>query len=121
LPRRAALRAGRAYNPRMSALLEVQTGLGSHEDATRIGRRLVEERLAACAQVLPGVESVYRWEGMLRHDSEHMLTLKTTEAAWPRLRDRLIELHPYDTPQITAVAIAQASFEYAAWVRGCCE
>lgn len=82
---------------------------------------LVEEQLAACAQVLPGVESIYMWEGMLRHDNEHLLTLKTTESRWPRLRDRLAELHPYDTPQITALPVAHASYEYGAWVRECCE
>lgn len=101
----------------MPALLQVFTTLASAGDATEIGRTLVDENLAACAQVVPGLTSIYRWEGMLRHDEEVLLILKTTEATWPLLRDRLAELHPYETPELVAIPVAHASYDYLAWVR----
>jgi uncharacterized protein involved in tolerance to divalent cations len=101
----------------MSALLEVRSTFASADDATEVARKLVQERLAGCAQVIPGITSIYVWEEMLRHDSEVLLLLKTTEAAWPALRDRLAELHPYDTPEIIALPVQAASFDYASWLR----
>jgi periplasmic divalent cation tolerance protein len=101
----------------MTQILEVKTTFARHQDALEVARKLVAEELAACAQILPGLESIYRWEGMLRHDEEVMLLLKTTEERWPLLRDRLAALHPYDTPEIIAVPVAHASFDYLAWVR----
>ena len=71
----------------------------------------------ACAQVVPGVTSIYSWEGMLRHDSEALLLLKTTERSWPALRDRLAALHPYTTPEIIALPIAHATYEYLTWMK----
>lgn len=112
-----ALPGPSAYNRDMSALIQVQTTFASAEDATAVGRTLVSEQLAACAQVLPGVTSIYVWEEMLRHEQEALLLLKTSEATWPALRDRLSELHSYDTPEIIALPVAQASFDYATWVR----
>jgi periplasmic divalent cation tolerance protein len=104
----------------MTALLEVQTTFASPEDAARVARVLINERLAACAQVLPSLTSVYIWEDQLKHETEAMLLLKTAESSWAALRDRLAQLHPYDTPEIIAVPISHASFEYASWVRDCC-
>jgi periplasmic divalent cation tolerance protein len=101
----------------MTQVLEVKTTFARHQDAVEIARKLVAEELCACAQILPGLESIYRWEGMLRHDEEVMMLLKTTEERWPLLRDRLAELHPYDTPEIIAVQVVHASFDYLAWVR----
>lgn len=101
----------------MTTLLEVHTTFASADDATEVARKLVQERLAACAQIVPGLTSIYVWEDMLRHDSEVLLLLKTTESAWPALRDRLAELHPYDTPEIIALPVSAASFDYLAWVR----
>ena len=101
----------------MHSLVQVITTFGSPADAAEIGRTLVQEHLAACAQVLPGLTSIYMWEGMLRHDDEAMLILKTTTEAWPSLRDRLAELHPYETPEIIAIPVEHASYGYLAWVR----
>jgi periplasmic divalent cation tolerance protein len=97
-------------------VLEVRTTFASAEDALSAARKLVGERLAACAQIIPQVTSVYMWEEMLRHEQEVLLLLKTTESAWPALRDRLAGLHPYDTPEIIAVRIEHGSFDYMAWV-----
>ncbi|MCC7478677.1 divalent-cation tolerance protein CutA [bacterium] len=101
----------------MSTLLEVHSTFASADDATEVARKLVQERLCACAQIVPGVTSIYVWEEMLRHDEEVLLILKTTEGAWPALRDRLAELHPYDTPELIALPVQSASFDYSAWVR----
>jgi periplasmic divalent cation tolerance protein len=101
----------------MAVLLEVRTAFASAEDATSAARTLVSEHLAACAQIVPGVTSIYVWQDMLRHESEALLILKTMQENWPALRDRLAELHPYETPEIIGVPVEHASFDYLAWVK----
>jgi periplasmic divalent cation tolerance protein len=101
----------------MAALLEVRTTFPDIDKATEVARQLVSERLAACAQLVPGVTSIYRWEGMLRHDSEVLCLLKTGSERWIELRDRLTELHPYETPEILAVPVEHACIKYLTWVR----
>ncbi|MCB1187958.1 divalent-cation tolerance protein CutA [bacterium] len=102
----------------MSELLEVHTTFAKIIDATEICRKLVDERLAACAQMIPGVTSIYYWDGRTRRDSELLVLIKTTKQAWPALRDRLKELHPFDEPEIIAVPVEDASQSYADWVSG---
>jgi periplasmic divalent cation tolerance protein len=82
-----------------------------------IGSVLVEESLAACVNVLPGITSVYRWEGELRVDAEAMAIIKTTEARVQAARLRVAELHPYDVPEFVAVDVAEGSPAYLHWVR----
>lgn len=101
----------------MATILEVHTAFPDADQAIAAARTLVTEKLCACAQIVPGVTSIYIWEGMLRHDSEVLLLLKTTERAWPALRDRLAALHPYTTPEIIAVPIAHATYEYSVWLK----
>jgi periplasmic divalent cation tolerance protein len=60
------------------------------------------------------------WQDELKQEAETLLLLKIAENGWAALRDRLAELHPYDTPEIIALPVAHASFEYATWVRDCC-
>jgi periplasmic divalent cation tolerance protein len=103
------------------ALIQVQTTFASAEDAMQAARALVQERLAACCQIVPGLTSVYRWEGMLREEQEVLLLMKSTEQRWPELRDRLGELHPYDTPEIIATTLSHVSFEYMAWLKDAVE
>lgn len=86
------------------------------ESARTLARTLVEERLAACASLLPGVESVYHWQGALENAREVMLLLKTTPEAYPRLEARLRELHPYELPEIVAVDSRLGLPGYFAWV-----
>ena len=83
--------------------------------AEELARRLVEERLVACVNVAP-VRSVYRWEGEIQSDDEAVLTLKTTRDAWPRLRERFVELHPYDVPELIALPIEAGLPAYLSWV-----
>ena len=84
--------------------------------ARRIATRLVEERLAACVNLLPGVHSVYRWHGAVEHADEVLLLVKTTRAALPALQARLQALHPYELPELLAVESAGGLPAYLAWI-----
>jgi len=84
--------------------------------ARSLVRTLVKERLAACGSVVPGVTSVYRWEGELQEDPEVLLFLKTTEAVLPDLLRRIPELHGYDVPEILALPVSEGHPPYLAWV-----
>jgi periplasmic divalent cation tolerance protein len=87
------------------------------ETMEAIGRSLVEEGLAACVNVLPGVTSVYRWDGETRVDPEALAMIKTTEGCVQAARLRVAELHPYDVPEFVAVKVAEGSPAYLRWVR----
>jgi periplasmic divalent cation tolerance protein len=89
----------------------------SESDALHIANGLVEARLAACVNVLPGLQSVYRWQDRIETAQEVLLLIKTTNARFPALRDRIVELHPYDTPEILTLATADGSDKYLAWLR----
>jgi periplasmic divalent cation tolerance protein len=75
------------------------------EGAAEIARALVAERLAACGNVVPGLRSIYRWEGKVQEDDEVLLVLKTTRARFEALRDRVLALHPYEVPEVIALAV----------------
>ena len=99
----------------MTALLCLST-CPDAETATRIARALVEERLAACVNVLPGLQSVYRWQGQIQRDTEVLLLIKTTRARYPALQARLPQLHPYELPELVAVEAADGLPAYLHWV-----
>jgi periplasmic divalent cation tolerance protein len=84
--------------------------------ARRIARRLVEERLAACVNVVPMAQSVYRWRGKVESAREWLLIIKSRRTAYARLEARLRELHPYELPEIIAVPIAQGLAAYLSWI-----
>lgn len=86
------------------------------ETAERLGRMLVEERLAACVNVVPAVTSIYRWEGQVETDQETLLVIKTSTEGFEALRRRVVELHPYDTPEVLALDVRDGSREYLDWV-----
>ncbi|MBV8706205.1 MAG: divalent-cation tolerance protein CutA [Acidobacteriaceae bacterium] len=87
-------------------------------EAQRIATVLVEERLAACANIFPSICSIYRWEGKVESAEEWLLFIKSAEPHYPRLRDRITELHSYDTPEIIALPIIAGSEKYLSWLRG---
>ena len=89
----------------------------SAEAAAGIARALVEERLAACGNVVPGLRSIYRWEGKVHDDAEALLVLKTTRSRFPALRDRVLALHPYEVPEVLALPVEAGNEKYLAWVR----
>ncbi|GAB4533710.1 MAG: divalent-cation tolerance protein CutA [Parvularculaceae bacterium] len=78
------------------------------ETAERIGRTLVEDRLAACVNILPRMQSVYRWNDALESAEEAVMIVKTTERRAAAARDRILSLHPYDEPCVLALPVAQA-------------
>jgi periplasmic divalent cation tolerance protein len=87
------------------------------EQALTIGDSLIEARLAACVNVLPPVHSIYRWEGKVETADEVLLMIKTTRERFPAVRDRIAQLHTYDTPEIIAVPVLDGSDKYLAWLR----
>lgn len=84
--------------------------------ARNIAGKLVEERLAACVNIIAGVHSVYRWEGNVSEAEEAQLLIKTVRDRYPALQKRITELHSYDTPEIIAVPIAEGSEKYLRWL-----
>ena len=89
------------------------------ETGQRLAESLVEERLAACVNLVPGLTSVYRWEGRVQQDSEVLLLIKTVEARVEPLSERLRQLHPYEVPEIIALPIASGLTDYLNWVSEC--
>ena len=84
--------------------------------ARQIGTELVSRQLAACVNLIPSAESIYRWEGEVKNDSEVVAILKTTDEAFPALEAALADLHPYDVPEIIAVPIEKGSAAYLDWI-----
>ena len=88
------------------------------ETARRLASDLVDRRLAACVNLVPGLESIYRWEGRTETSEECLMIAKTSNAGFERLRDRVVELHPYELPEIVAVPVIDGLPEYLEWVTG---
>ena len=86
------------------------------EEATRLADLLVGAHLAACVQILPEMESVYRWEGKIERQSETLLIVKTTTAKFADLEREVRALHSYETPEIVAVPMVAGSSPYLAWL-----
>lgn len=86
--------------------------LGAHE----LARRLVEEQLCACVNVVPAVRSYFRWEGRVESAEELLLVAKTTPAAIGSLRARLVELHPYQVPELLELPVTGALPRYLEWL-----
>ncbi len=90
------------------------------ESAEAVTRALVEERLAACGNIIPGVVSIYRWKGEIQRDEEVVVVLKTTRKLLPSVLERAAELHPYDVPELLGQEVVEGAPAYLAWVRGEC-
>jgi len=88
----------------------------SEEEAAKIARALVEERLAACANIVKHIRSVYRWEGKIEDDPEVLMVVKTREALFDALEKRVRELHSYSVPEVIALPIVQGSEAYLKWL-----
>ena len=101
----------------MSELIVFVT-VPSGEDASRIGESLVSERLAACVNVVPGIESIYRWQGKVTRDAEWLLMIKTTDERFEEMEQRVKALHAYSTPEVIAFKISRGSDDYLKWLRG---
>ena len=84
--------------------------------AQNIAEHLIDRQLAACVNILPGITSIYQWQGKRESSQEHMLLIKTTNAAYDILEQTLSDLHPYELPEIIAVPIARGSDAYLDWI-----
>ena len=100
----------------MTEMLVVFTTYANENDAARVSRVLVEERLIACANLLTGARSLYRWEGTVADEREVVVLMKTRKQDWAALLSRLHDLHPYDTPECVAVRVAAGAPKYMAWL-----
>jgi periplasmic divalent cation tolerance protein len=94
----------------------VLTTAGSQEEAKQIAHALVERRLAACVNIVPRVQSVYRWKEKVEEAEEWLLVVKTTAAAVARVRDAIVQLHSYESPECIYVGIEDGSVEYLKWI-----
>jgi periplasmic divalent cation tolerance protein len=100
----------------MQQALLILTNLPDVGQAQRIARSLVSEQLAACVNILPGVQSVYRWQGMVEEAGEVTLLIKTTQARYAELEAALKVLHPYEVPEIIAMPVVAGWPAYLDWV-----
>jgi periplasmic divalent cation tolerance protein len=105
--------AGRFY---MTNKRLVLTTASSHEEARKIANALVERRLAACVNILPQIDSIYRWKEKVEEAQEIQLLIKTTESAMESLRDTIQELHSYEVPECIVLPIESGSEKYLNWI-----
>ncbi len=89
---------------------------GSEDEARKIARHLVEQRLAACVNIVPQIESIYRWQGKLESAREWLLLIKTTENIFPAVRDAIRELHSYELPECISISVEDGSAAYLEWI-----
>ena len=94
----------------------VLTTAGSQEEARKIANALVERRLAACVNIVPHVESIYRWQGTIETAEEWLLLIKTQAELFDRIRNAVKELHSYDLPECVMLEVTAGSQEYLDWI-----
>ena len=100
----------------MTDMRLVLTTTGSVDEARRIAETLIDRKLAACVNIVPKVVSIYRWKGKTEESEEWLLWIKTTAAAFDRLRDTLKEIHSYELPECMSIAVDNGSEEYLKWI-----
>jgi periplasmic divalent cation tolerance protein len=94
----------------------VLSTVGSEEEARKIAHHLVEQQLAACVNIVPKIESVYRWQGKVESNREYLLLIKTSSEKFLQVRDAIRELHSYELPECIALAVEDGSAEYLQWL-----
>ena len=101
----------------MTDLILVLTTVADNERAEPLADQLVEERLAACVNLLPSMMSVYRWKGRVEREVERQLVIKTTRGRLDALRARLGQLHPYELPELIVLSVDEGAEAYLDWAR----
>ena len=101
----------------MSHELVVFVTTANSEEAALLADALVSDRLAACVNIVPAVQSIYMWQGKVTRDNESLLIIKTTDERYPELERRVNELHSYSTPEVVALRIERGSEQYLSWLR----
>ena len=92
---------------------------GSEDEARKIARHLVEHQLAACVNIAPQIESIYRWQGKVESSQEWLLLIKTTAERFPAVRNALLQMHSYELPECIAIGVEDGSAEYLEWIERC--
>jgi periplasmic divalent cation tolerance protein len=100
----------------MTEKIVVFSNCGSEEEAMRVARTLVGARLAACVNILPKIQSVYRWKGAIEEESEWMLVIKSTRPLLAKLQDELRKVHSYEVPEVLAIPVVDGSSDYLSWM-----
>jgi periplasmic divalent cation tolerance protein len=100
----------------VTAPVIVLSAIGTQADAERVAAALVDERLAACVNVVPGVMSVYRWRGAVERENELILVIKTLAERVDALKARLLELHPYELAEVVVIPIVGGHGAYLEWI-----
>lgn len=100
----------------MTDAMLVLTTLPNADAAVELARSVVHEKLAACANILPAIRSIYRWKEKVQDDNEVLVMLKTRQEQFDRLRARILELHPYEVPEVLAVPVEQGYQGYLDWI-----
>jgi len=100
----------------VTAPVLVMSAVGAQSDAQKIARTLVEERVAACVNIVPGITSIYRWKGSVEQEPELLLVIKTMADRVEPLKARLLELHPYELPEVVVIPIVAGHQVYLEWI-----
>jgi len=100
----------------MPDIIQIVTTIDDREAAERLGRRLVDERLVACCQVVGPIRSIYRWKGKVEEADEWCCVMKTKPSLYRQAEDAIRLLHPYEVPEIVATPVSAALPDYARWV-----
>lgn len=88
----------------------------NRNECKQIARRIVETRLAACVNILPPIESIYRWKGQIAEEGEFLLIIKSTEALFAEIETEILKLHSYQTPEIICLPVIEGSRNYLQWI-----
>jgi periplasmic divalent cation tolerance protein len=100
----------------MTDKIVVLSTCDSEEQAERVARALVEQRLAACVNILPGVRSIYRWKGQVEDASEWLLVIKSRRGLMDQLRAAISKIHTYEIPELLALPVVEGAENYLAWL-----
>ena len=100
----------------MTEKILVLSNCGSEEEARRVARALVEARVAACVNIVPGIQSVYHWQGAIQEDPEWMLVIKSTRPMFDSLAAELRKIHSYQVPEVLAIPVIAGDQNYLDWM-----